>query len=115
MRPPQGLDQINSEFPKNLVEALLIAIESANAASSMGLDLAKNEKVIEALLGAAIFAGLAVPCSNKFFVKNYVDASPKSGMLFIHKTEDQAFFIASSFINSLNFKEHAARTIGDRF
>jgi hypothetical protein len=106
------LTQINSEFPKNLVEALKIAIESANAAASMNLDLGKIETVIEALLGAAIFSGLAVPCLNKYFVKNYVDASPHSGMLFIHKAEDQAFFIASSFINSLNFKEHAARILG---
>jgi hypothetical protein len=112
MRQPQGLTQINSEFPKNLVEGLKVAIESANAAVSMGLDLGKVETVIEALLGAAIFSGLAVPCSNKYFVKNYVDTNPNSGMLFIHKEESQTFFIASSFINSLNFKEHATRILG---
>lgn len=115
MRQPQKLTEINSEFPKNLVKAIHIAIESANVAASMGLDLEKIETVIEALFGAAIFSGLAVPCSNKYFVQNYVKANPDSGTLFIHKEQGQAFFIASSFINSLNFKEYASRILGDRF
>ena len=113
MRHPQKLTQINSEYPKNLVNAIKIAIESANQAAAIGYSLDKIETVIEALLGAAIFSNLAVPCSNKYFVENYVKANPESGILFIHKYEGQAFFIASSFINSLNFKEHATRILGD--
>lgn len=112
MRQPQKLAQINSEYPKNLVEALKITIETANNNARAGIDYWYIEVVIEALLGSAIFAGLAIECSNKYFVENYVKANPDSGMLFIHKPEEKYFFIASSFINSLNFKEHAARILG---
>lgn len=115
MRQPQELTLILSEFPRNLVNGLIIATESANVASSAGYNIEQIEKVIEALLGAALFSGLAVECSNKYFVEYYVKANPEAGMLFVHRVEQKAFFIASKFIYSLNFKEHASRILGDRF
>lgn len=67
------------------------------------------EKTVETLFAFAVFSDLATECKVPGLVEDYVKDNKGKGIWFLHKEEGREFYIASSFTNSLKFREHVAK------